>query len=177
MLVTHQILFEHRGEVSYTQPDPARPYTPGEVDLEEEKQALYSSDDWRLTKVKRWQVREVELPAWLSPQEYCRDITLQVRLKFLWGFGADPDWPEAWQRALAFFGETERLACVKLLKTKTFRSEFRASLRRQLVAWLEADPEARQYDSPFSRRQWEALCDCYTQREARQRGERLYWQR
>ena len=49
------------------------------------------------------------------------------------------------------------------------------SLRSQLEAWLN-DPQPK-YDSPFSRKQWDALLDVYTCRAAENRSKSLYWQR
>ena len=45
-------------------------------------------------------------------------------------------------------------ACAQLLGTKTFRSPYRASLRRQLDAWLLGEVE---YATPFSPRQIASL--------------------
>ena len=68
------------------------------------------------------------------------------------------NWPEVWQRGLlAIDGGFQRYIGAKLLATKSFRSPFRKKLRDHLVAWLEAAPEERQYSTPFSPRQLEAL--------------------
>lgn len=44
-------------------------------------------------------------------------------------------------------------SCIKLLKTKKFRSSFRESLCTQLRNWLETPFEAREHSRPFSPRQ------------------------
>ena len=169
---THQILLRQTGEVSYTPRDPVAVYEPGTVDLEETTSCCLSSDDWRLVSTKLWEVREITLPDWLAPEEWLRNTTVW---KWAWGCGVDPEWPEAWQRTLAQggFSCAQRIACVKLLGTKKFRSEFRASLKEQLVAWIE-NPEGRKYDRPFSQRQWDRLINVYVAREARQLDEALY---
>jgi hypothetical protein len=167
---THQILCRHTGEISYTAKDPVAIFT-GQVDLEETTTCILSSDDFRLVSTKLWEVRSVELPDWLSPEEW---IGSTVQWKYTWGFGVDTSWPESWQRGLKNLCTTMRLACVKLLKVKNFRSKFRESLRDQLVTWLETAPESRQFDDPFSRRQWDALLTDRNNREAKQLSEYLY---
>jgi len=38
-----------------------------------------------------WEVHEIELPDWLSTEEYCKSF---VKWKYFWGLGADSNWPE-----------------------------------------------------------------------------------
>lgn len=184
---THKILYVHNGEVSYTKHDCCAVVTSQEgnevtaewrngtvktVDLTQEKEALVSHDNWMIIKVNKWSVSEVELPDWMSPFEWIDDY---VCWKYAWGFGIQEDWPESWQRKLKYFSSIRKLACVKLLQTKKFRSKFRQSLRNQLEAWLdEVDP---QYRSPFSHKQWECICNGYVAREARQIENSLYYNR
>lgn len=156
---THQILCRHTGEYSHTAKDPVAVWT-GQVDLTEKQDCILNSDDWRPWTVDRWEIREVELPDWLEPQEWIRNT---VSWKYLWGMGADRDWPESWQRAIIRMNAAEKLACIKLLKVKNFRSEFRASLRQQLELWIAGD---RRYDTPFSHRQWDVLLQPQLVREA-----------
>lgn len=168
---THQILCRHTGEYSHTAKDPVAVWA-GQVDLSEKHQCILNSGDWRPVTVDLWEVREVELPDWLTPEEWIRD---RVAWKYTWGLGVDPEWPEAWQRALKGLDSAETLACVKLLKVKKFRSDFRASLREQLERWIEASPDERKYDSPFSYRQWNALISRHVKREADGISRSLYW--
>ena len=102
-----------------------------------------------------WEVHEIELPDWLSTEEYCKSF---IKWKHLWGLGGNPEWPEKWQRLLARGGSpADRLACIQLLKTKKFRSEFRRGLHDQLVTWLTEE----RYPSPFSPKQWDKLVNKY----------------
>ena len=173
-MTNHLILFEHRGENSCTPRTPVAVWH-GQANLEERKIACLSWDDDRLVDVARWEVREICIPDWLNPEEWVLD---HVAWRWLWGFGADPDWPEAWQRGLRQIDRsTDRLACIRLLKTRAFRSGFRRSLRDQLVRWLETPASERQYDNPFSRRQWESMVDRWTALEAKRLDEVLYWSR
>lgn len=172
---TVTFLCEHRGANSYSRHSPVAVWR-GQVDLGEKTWACLSFDDDRLVEVPRWSLREVELPDWLDPEEYLR---FRFAWEWLWGFGVERDWPEPWQRSLlavkARDGEAALLACIELLTTRSFRSAFRASLHDQLVAWLETPEEDRRYDSPFSRRQWEALLHQHHRIEARRLSNALYY--
>ena len=101
-----------------------------------------------------YEVKEIELPDWLSTEAYCAQY---IRWGHLWACGADPEWPESWQRVLSLLNNDHagRVACIDLLRVKKFRSEFRKSIRQRLVTWLE-DPEER-YPSPFSPKQWDSI--------------------
>lgn len=51
--------------------------------------------------------------------------------------------------------DADRIKAVTLLLTSKLRSEFRISLKNQLIKWLnDSQP---QHESPFSRRQWECV--------------------
>ena len=169
----HTLLYAHMGEISYTPMSPVAVYEEGMVDLEETKSALYSSDDFRLTTVKKYDTGAVWLPDWMEPEEYLNNMT---SWKWAWGMGANPEWPAIWQRSIAYDIEEEAkiLVVIKLLKTKNFRSSFRQSLRNKLEDWLNTPREEREYDSPFSYKQWDALLNKWVAQEARQRGTALY---
>lgn len=176
-LVKHRILCEFNGEVSTTPSAPMAVWT-GQVDLTEQKTFILSNDDWRQVGGPRYEVREVELPYWLGAREW---VINYVYWRYTWAAGVETSWPESWQRGLMELAHERRLACVKLLTTREFRSGFRLSLRMQLVAWLEDRQRAKvfsgkppQYESPFSRNQWEKLLDVHTVRAARQNSEHLY---
>lgn len=181
-MVKHQILFVHEGINSGTAKTPRYVVTAVEgntatlangqtVDLTEQKTCCLYHDDDRPVNVDYYAVGEVELPEWLSAEEWLRDTT---KWKYVWGFDVPKTWPEAWQRGVAGFGQADKLACVKLLNTKSFRSDFRRSLRDRLVEWLETPAGERRYDSPFSDRQWDCLVNRYVKREAEQISSALY---
>lgn len=171
---TVDVLFEATGELATT------PYSPvavweGQVDLDETRSALANSDMWMPVSIKRYKVLAVTLPDWLDVKEYLAD---EIGWNYAWrAYGVDPSWSEAWQRGLksmrAMHGEAGIYAATKLL-SKNLRSEFRKSLRGQLVEWLETSADERTHSSPFSRRQWDALVDKWTAREARDRSESVY---
>ena len=188
-MARHQIVFIQRGENSTTPRDPFAVllYQEGtklvvrdgrighetSVDLNETVTVCFSSDNDLLVKKNRFEVLEIEIPDWMTPDEWIRD---SVGWKYTWEAGVDPKWPEEWQRGLHRFRETsKRMACVQLLTTKNFRSDFRRSLRDQLVDWLETAVEFRQYDEPFSRKQWAALIDLRMERQAKNMDTRLYY--
>jgi hypothetical protein len=173
MFKTHKILFKKTGENATTPANPHRVYNETEHAplLETTDSFCISPDNDGLISCRVYEVVEVRLPAWLSPEEW---IVSYIQWKWTWGAGVDSSWPESWQRELAAQPLARRLACSKLLGTKTFRSEFRASLCAQLKAWLDA-AEGDRFPSPFSARQWEALLDKYVSREAKSLESRLYW--
>lgn len=167
---THKILTEHHGEVSYTSKTPIAVWE-GQVDLTVQKTCIWSNSDWRHVYVDRYAVVEIELPDWLPPGEW---IARQTAWKYTWGMGVPKDWPESWQRALLEMGSAETLACIKLLKPKKLRSEFRKSLKAQLLAWIETPADERKYNTPFSPKQWGSLLNTYVRREAKDISTYLY---
>jgi hypothetical protein len=174
-LVTIVFLTKQLGENSTTSRDPVAVYDPdgahAGITFKEVVHCCLNSGDDRLVATQKYGTVEKELPAWLSPEEWLRRRTAW---KWAWGCGCDMSWPEAWQRYLAYdCGVTaRRLAVVKLLKTKRFRSEFRQSLRDRLDEWLASDE--KEYDSPFSPKQWECLTR-YEHHEARCVDSTLYY--
>ena len=172
-----KFLTEMFGENSTTSKTPVAVLGEREVNMDETVTCCVSSDFDMLVSVARYGTCEVELPEWLSPAEWLQH---QVAWKYAWGFGVEKTWPEAWQRFVAYNcsgASTKRLAVVKLLKTKSFRSNFRASLRRQLETWMATPEGERQYGNPFSSKQWDALCEIHTAREAKCLDNQLYWNR
>lgn len=177
---TYPILFEHTGQNSDTAKDPVAVYQPGmhyrgqPVALTETVICCLNWDDDRPVPTPRWAVIEVSLPDWLPPQEWIRQT---IAWSWAWGLGLDPTWPEAWQRGLAYgrFSEAQRFALIKLLKTERFRSEFRRSLRAQVVAWLDSDPATRNHPSPLSPKQFQSLLNRWDVREAQRRSSGMYY--
>jgi hypothetical protein len=182
----YQVLLKQQGENSTTSRDPVaevvsvdgdtvtvrrhkETYT---VSLKEQKTCCLSFDNDMLIQVDKYALGEVETPDWMTCDEY---LSYQTELKWYLGFGALPTWPRQWFFRLTRLGEAPRFTAIKLLKVQKFRSNFRMSLRSQLEAWLN-DPNP-EYESPFSRKQWDALLDVYTCRDAANRSKALYWSR
>jgi SNF2 family DNA or RNA helicase len=70
------------------------------------------------------------------------------------GIRLPPSVPRDWRERLSSLGTRKQAAAAQLLGTKNFRSEFRKSLRDQLVAWCSGFSHRR---DPFSERQWNAI--------------------
>lgn len=184
-LVTVVFLTRQLGENSTTPRDPVAVYDPEgkhkDITFEETTSCCLNSGDDRLVAVQLYGTTDVELPSWLDPNEWLHNRTAW---KWAWGCGCDKTWPEAWQRFVAYDcarnchggyeGTARRLAAVKLLKVKKFRSEFRRSLRDRLEAWLATPANEREYASPFSFRQWECLTR-YEHFEAKRTDHSLYY--
>lgn len=170
--ITHTILMHHSGECSTTPHDPSRVVAEvrgniavlddgSEVDLTETKDCIHSHDDWRGVITNRYGLCTVELPEWLTPQEWCRR---SIDYKYAMARGMDLAWGEKWCRTFMTWRPTVQLAAAKLLNQNRarMRSSFRISLYEQIVAFME-DPDGSPYDSPLSPRQvgcliqpWEA---------------------
>ena len=180
----HRILLEQLGENSTTSPDPVAAVVSVDgdmatvvrhgkqrtVSLKEQKTCCFSFDNDMLVPVTRYTLGEVDLPDWMTCDEY---LSRQTDWKWYLGFGGKPGWPRQWFSRLSGLGEAPRVAAIKLLNVRNFRSPFRMSLRSQLEAWLN-DPQPR-YASPFSRKQWDAVLDVHTHRAAINTSKALYW--
>lgn len=152
---THQILFSHRGECWTTQHDPVAVYVEGMVDLDQKRDVIQSHDDWRGMQINQYQVAGVNLPDWLSPDEWLRNV---IEWKYVWGIpGFDPETPEQIQRAVYAMPIRLRPTIYKLLSTKNFKSEFRRSLAVQVFEWAATPSWERKFKLPLSDRQLESL--------------------
>ena len=168
----HKILFtrEHN-ENADTALDPVRVYTEEDAPLLD-KTSWYciNWDNNGLTQCHVHAVHEIDLPDWLSPEEWLQDVT---GWKYLWVFiGRDAD--EATQRAFKPWSGPRKVAAWKLLQTKKFRSEFRASLAEGLRYWISASPDIRPV-SPFTPRQWECIVTSYDVIEAKRTESSAYY--
>jgi hypothetical protein len=152
VLVTHKVLFRRNGENITTAPDPVRLFVEGEDEalLQEVENYCVSWDNDMLTKGHVYEVNEVVLPHWLSVEEW---VANRVAWKWVWGCGVCPTWPEKVQRVFLKLPTGQKMGLADLLRTKTFRSEFRKSLYTQFFASLV---EGR-YELPLSARQLGAL--------------------
>jgi hypothetical protein len=126
----------------------------GQKDLSETRMFCLGYDDNTQVACKIYEVREITLPAWLDADEWATHSTSWA---YTWGAGVSMEWSEAWQRGLQACDFRTRYLCAKLLAVKTFRSAFRASLRDQVVAWLETPAAERRTTSPLSARQLNCL--------------------
>lgn len=176
-MVKHSVLCKKMGENATTAADPIRVYNEAEDAklLTVKETFCVSYDNDMLVQCLAYEVREVELPDWLPAAEWIANTT---KWKFTWGFGVKKDAPENVQRFVASIEDQgARLAVVKLLETKKFKSEFRKSLRAQLDAYIATPAEERKFKSPFSPKQWDCLVDRYVAREASQLSSSLYYSR
>ena len=154
--ITYNIIFTQGGDYTYSAYDvPVKEYNPETDDemLLQKHSQLWSWDDFRTDLVPKYEVRETDLPEWLPISFY---ISRGWYSPQQWRSVFDaPDFETAkWLLTLDMYA---RPKIIQLLNTKKFRSEFRKSLRSQIVEWLETEPDKRKYESPLSMRQWQAL--------------------
>jgi len=171
---TYDVLFDGKCNENATSARVAvGAYVPGTVDLEEIVYQCASSDNDMLVSNKRYEVRTVTLPEWLSLEEWLRT---NISWAFLWNDARIIELPEEFQRGLMkMSGDGLREACVTLLATKNFRSGFRLSLRNQLVEWLVTPEDKRAYRTPFSPRQIEKLVTARDGFNGKNRATRTYY--
>lgn len=151
---THQYLTRQYGENATTPRSIVAVWhgsAPDGVDMAAVEYCCLNSDDNRLIPVPLHGLAEVALPEWMDAAEY---VEGHIRLAYAVRAGMGLAWPEAWVRGIMAMRDTgERVAVCELLATKKFRSAMRASLRDQVVTWLETAEDDRQYTSPLSARQ------------------------
>lgn len=150
------LIYTQSGDYTYSPYDyPVKEYNP-DTDkdmLNETHYQMWSYDDFRRDSVPKYELREKELPEWLSPEVY---TNTEWYLSHRWDkVLTAPDMKTA--RWLLTLPDAELNAVLKLLNTKKFRSEFRKSLRDQIVNWLETELSERKHKTPLSYRQWEIL--------------------
>jgi len=152
------ILCRHYGELTYTPKSPVREWKgdADPADLTEQKPCIFSPDDFRPVQVNKWEVRPVEIPDWMTGDEYAQHAS---QWETVWAIKGAKDMPQDWQVYLALYVDnpTERVALTKLLAVQNFRSDFRRSLRDQVVSYIETPPDARKYSRPLSWKQMSAL--------------------
>ena len=113
----------------------------------------YAYDNDMQVEVPLYNLRKISLPSFLTVKQWRWQT---VEWKYLWGAGVDATWPEQYQRALMRLSPDMVYALAPLIKTHLsgkFRSNFRASLAKQVVEWIETPAEDRKYDRPLSDRQ------------------------
>lgn len=119
--------------------------------LDETVRGISGPDDFRPVQRRRWQVRDVDLPSWMSVEEYIRDYArISTRMYYIRDVGES-----AGRYMLELSGPS--LRAFHQLMTANLRSEFKKSLKEQVITWLEKDPVDREYPSPLSDKQWQAI--------------------
>jgi hypothetical protein len=155
------------------------------LDMNAEGRFCRSFDDDMIVMERLYEVRDIVLPSWLSAEEWSHSY---IQWGYMWGRGVSPLLPEAQQRYLLKLQPGMQVAAGKLLATKKFRSSFRADMRAKLEQWIATPAEQRQYDSPFSARQWDCIVhprdvieakradnDTYSYKGSAARGVGDYW--
>ena len=151
------------GEYNYTPRTIEAPYIGQGYNKEELHPTILSSSDWRPTSKLKYSVDEIEIPEWMEASEFS-----EHNWKWYKAIGGNEDLGKvAYDKITAIQNGTIRLALVKLLKQKSFRSDFRKSLRLQLEKWLYGDSE---YQYPFSDKQFSFIINDYLRVEAKQIG-------
>jgi hypothetical protein len=139
----------------------------------------FEDDDQNRVEIPRYKVQTVWLPNWLLPERW---IPQHLQWHWAWSFGVDPLWPQPWQEWFAYhergerdrIGWAGRLEAIRLLRTVTFKSEFRRQMRNRITEWLDTHPVERKYDSPLSPRQWQAVVQPHTSRISGQFEKEIY---
>jgi len=159
-----EFLTRQYGEFNYTPRSIVEPYLGQEYDKEAMADTILSNSDWRPHPKKLYAVETFEIPEWMNPKEFSQ-LEWEYYVKI---GGTEELGREVYFKITSIKNGVLRLAAMKLLKTKKFRSEFRKSLKEQLVQWIEN--EHPKYDNPFSDKQKYKLCDSYTALEAKRLG-------
>ena len=159
---TYKIIYKRHGINSTTGLDPWRVYTDDHgLDLEEKINCCLYYDDDRLVACNLYDVRDLQLPDWVDIKRYLSNpVYHRALISHIERYKMGPDSVSSTAAyRLMDMGTAQVFACLSLLKTKTFRSEFRASLRCQLDKWL--DSEVTEFSSPFSHKQWGCLINAH----------------
>ena len=152
------------GEYKDTDYTPIKVYVGQEYDKEAQKGCILNSDDWRPCSKPLFSIMTIEIPEWMLPEEY---LSLAHKWKWYQKIGGTESLGKEVFLALSSLEcGALRLACVKLLKTKTFRSKYRESLCNQLKKWITEQGYVR----PFTYKKTESLLDVYTIKEAKRIG-------
>lgn len=155
------------GEYQDTPRSIETPYVGQDYDKEAIHPTIRNSDDWRPTSKALYAVETVEIPEWLEPKEYNSYVVHNWKWYKKIG-GTEDLGREAFFKLINIEDGVIRLALVKLLKQKSFRSEFRKSLRLQLDKWIQEEDTNYQY--PFSAKQMSYVTNDYIRTEAKQIG-------
>jgi hypothetical protein len=157
-------LMKQYGEYVYTARDIYEVYTGQEYDKDADAGCIRGYDSWQPAPKKLWAVEEIEIPEWMTPEEY---ITYKIEWKYYVKIGGIEELGRDAFFKLNKLGGVLRVAAIKLLKTKKFRSKFRESLANQLKKWISGEVD---YSLPFSYKQEKALVTGYDRIEAKRAG-------
>jgi hypothetical protein len=178
--VTHKIVFTRRGnEMSTTAMYPIDIYNPAvwtDEKLAETGSFCWHSDDWRLVTANLYAVSDVELPVWLDASEWLEG---NIAWKYVFGYCKDGIKTTIDPKFLRYLKENDiasstKLALIRLMETKNFKSDFRKAMKDQVVSFLETPADSRKYRFPLSPRQVECIMPPYANLEARRIDSQLY---
>jgi len=159
-----QFLTRAYGEYNSTPRSIEAPYVGQEFDMITMHPTILSSSDWRPTSKPLYAVEDVSIPEWQDPKDYN-----SFAWKWYKAIGGNEDLGKsAYEKITAIDNGHYRLAIVKLLNQKSFRSAFRQSLRLQIEDWLHNPKNIFQY--PFSEKQFTYVITDHIRIEARQIG-------
>lgn len=150
-----RVLFDGKcNENSDSAKEPVKEYK-GEEDLNEEITQCMNWDNDMLVTSKRYEVKEVTLPEWLSVEEW---ISSRIEWSYFWSIPKAVTLPENYQRVLVKMQNSMyRDALVALLAAQKLRSPLKISLQKQVIDWIETSPENRKYAFPLSDKQCDLL--------------------
>lgn len=159
---TVKFLAVHDGEFMYTRKQVIEEYNECKHKelLNELTTVIVNNDNWMEVKVNKYAIVEKQLPDWCNADYYLQN---EIKLTYYFGFGAQQTWSKTYFEKITKLSGVNQFACIKLLNTKAFKSEFRQNLCNQLVAWLNNDEN--KYETPFSDKQFSCLVDKYLKRD------------
>lgn len=96
----------------------------------------------------RYQVRDVELPQWMSVESFIRNEYFADIIFNHFGRDIEQGFYKKWQSIYQKNGVDVLLGIIKLFQQEVIRSVFRQSLKDQVMAWFN-DPSPR-YETPLS---------------------------
>lgn len=129
--------------------------TTGFVGLVVDEQTYFDFDGKAQRLDNSLRVCEIVVPKWLSVWDFLQNF---AEWRLAWAMGMDKEWPESWQRFIAFKTKGDvRVAVIRLLSTSQCRSAMVNSARQQVIEWLSAEPHLRRYVFPLSREQMSYL--------------------
>lgn len=152
---TVSVLFKHTGCNSDTAYEPVCIFNEmihGHL-LERKRECCLNYDNDMMVSIHEYRV--LDCRTWSDVEDPMIFARLRWYIKEAEAAGLNPDTirPEVLQKLMSL-ADWQRWGCYKLLKTKNFRSEFRAKMREQLDSWLRGESN---YESPFSPKQWMCL--------------------